>query len=213
MQLNSMANTGSGQMAKKAINGSLASLRISRLPLWSVVLVAVAFHVCSGTAWAQSTVDEYHMKAAFLYHFAQLVEWPADSLNEGGNSLLVCTLGDDPFHGELENTVAGKQIGSRFLRIRHVRPMQETSGCNVLFISKSEGNRIPSLLASLRNAPVLTVGDSDDFLGAGGMIRWFLDGNKVRFEINRQAAEAAKLRISSQLLFLARNVVGGNGRK
>ena len=208
-----MANADPGQVARKANSGLFTSLRISRLRLWSVVLFAMAFHACSGTARAQSTVDEYHMKAAFLYHFAQLVEWPADSPNEGGNSLLVCTLGDDPFHGELEDTVAGKHIGSRILRIRHVRSLQNTSGCNVLFISKSEGTRIPLLLANLRNAPVLTVGETDDFLGDGGMIRWFLDGNKVRFEINRQAAESARLRISSQLLFLAKDVVGGNGRK
>ena len=164
-------------------------------------------------ARGQSTPDEYQVKAAFLFHFAQLVEWPADSPNEGGNSLFVCTLGDDPFYGQLESTVAGKQIGSRILRIRHVRPLQDTRGCNVLFVSKSEGNRIPALLANLRNAPVLTVGESDDFLGAGGMIRLFLEGNKVRFEINRQAAESARLRISSQLLLFAKNVVGGNGRK
>jgi hypothetical protein len=208
-----MANTGSGQMARKANSGFFTSRRISRLPLWSVVLFAVAFHACSGTAWAQSTVDEYHVKAAYLFHFAQLVEWPADSPNQGGDSLLVCTLGDDPFNGELEGTVAGKQIGFRTVRIRHLRTLQNTSDCNVLFISKSEGNRIPSLVASLRNAPVLTVGDTDDFLGAGGMIRWFLDGKKVRFEINLQAAESARLRISSQLLLLAKNVVGGNGRK
>jgi hypothetical protein len=153
------------------------------------------------------------MKAAFLFHFAQLVEWPADSPNQGGNSLLVCTLGDNPIHGELESTVAGKQIGSRILRIRHVSPLQDTRGCNVLFISKSEGNRIPALLANLQNAPVLTVGDADGFLGDGGMIRLFLEGNKVRFEINRQAAETARLRVSSQLLLLARNVGGSNGKK
>lgn len=213
MQLSGMANTGSGRMARTTITGFFTSLRIRRLSLWSIVLFAAAFHASSGTAWAQSTVDEYRVKAAYLFHFAQLVEWPADSPNEGGNSLLVCTLGDDPFHGELEATVAGKQIGSRILRIWHLRPLQNTSGCNVLFISKSEGNRIPSLVASLRNAPVLTIGDTDDFLGDGGMIRWFLEGNKVRFEINRQAAESARLRISSQLLLLAKNVVGGNGRK
>jgi len=208
-----MANADSGQVARKVNSGLFASLRISRLPLWSLVLLAVAVHVCSGTAWAQSTVDEYHMKAAFLFHFAQLVEWPADSPNEGGHSLLVCTLGDDPIHGELESTIAGKQIGSRILRIRHMSPLQDTRGCNVLFISKSEGNRIPALLATLQNAPVLTVGDADGFLGAGGMIRLFLEGNKVRFEINRQAAETARLRISSQLLLLSRNVGGSNGKK
>jgi len=83
----------------------------------------------------------------------------------------------------------------------------------VLFISKSEGKRIPALLANLRNAPVLTVGEADDFLGAGGIIRFCLEGNRVRFEINREAAESARLRISSQLLLLAKNVVGGNGGK
>jgi hypothetical protein len=200
-------------VTRKANSHLFANLR-SRFPLWSVVLFAVVFSAgVSGMAFSQSTVDEYRMKAAFLFHFAQLVEWPADSPSEGGNSLLVCTLGDDPFHGELESTVAGKQIGSRILRIRHVRPLQDTRGCNVLFISKSEGSRVPALLGNLRNAPVLTVGDADGFLGAGGMIRLFLEGNKVRFEINRQAAESARLRISSQLLLLARNVVGGNGRK
>jgi hypothetical protein len=209
-----MANIDPGQAARKANFGFFAGLRISHPPLWFAVLFAGAFLAAgSGMALEQSTVDEYHVKAAFLFHFAQLVEWPADSPNEGGNSLLVCTLGDDPFHGELENTVAGKQIGPRILRIRHLRPPQDARSCNVLFISNSEGNRIPSLLESLRNAPVLTVGDADGFLGAGGMIRLFLEGNKVRFEISRQAAETAGLRISSQLLFLAKNVVGGNGRK
>jgi hypothetical protein len=207
-----MANTNPGQVARKANSRLFASLRMSRAPLWLIVLFAVAFHACSGPAWAQSTADEYHVKAAFIFHFAQLVEWPADASRES-NTLLLCTLGDDPFGGELENTIQGKQIGSRILRIRHLGPSQDTRGCNVLFISKNEGNRISSLLGNLRSAPVLTVGDADGFLGAGGMIRLFLEGNKVRFEINRQAAEMARLRISSQLLLLARTVVGANGRK
>lgn len=213
MQLNSIANSDPGQVNRRAVRRHIVSLRTGRRTLCAVVLFVVAFHACSEKAWAQSAVDEYHVKAAFLFHFAQLVEWPADSPNQGSNSLLLCTLGDDPFHGELDNTVAGKQIGSRILRIRHLGRSPYIRDCNLLFISKGEGDRIPALLESLRNAPVLTVGDGDGFLAAGGMIRLFLDGNKVRFEINRQAAETARLRISSQLLLLAKNVVGGNGRK
>jgi hypothetical protein len=212
--LSSKANTDTGQVARTENSRLFADLRISRYPLWAIVLFAVLFHAASvETAWAQSTVDEYRVKAAFLFHFAQLVEWPADSPNEGGNSLYLCTLGDDPFHGELESTIAGKQIGPRILRIRHARALQDARGCDVLFISKSEGSRTASLLANLRNTPVLTVGDDDGFVGAGGIIRMFLEGNKVRFEINRQAAESARLRISSQLLLLARNAAGGSGRK
>ena len=79
----------------------------------------------------------------------------------------------------------------------------------MLFISNSEEKRLPVLMANLRNAPVLTVGEADDFLLSGGIIRFCLDGKKVRFEINREAAEFARLRISSQLLLLAKNVVVG----
>lgn len=211
--MNSTANSEPEQVDKAAHSKCRACRRRSVLTLCSIVLFTVALHACAGTAWAQSAVDENRVKAAFIFHFAQLVEWPADSPNAGGSSLLVCTLGDDSFYGQLENTVEGKQIGSRILRIRHLRTFEDARGCNVLFISKSEGNRLPSLLESLRNMPVLTVGDTDGFLGAGGIIHLFLEGNKVRFEINRQAAEAARLRISSQLLLLAKSAAGGNGRK
>ena len=201
-------------MIRKANSGLFAAMRANLLALWSVVLFAAVFHATGpGTAWAQSTVDEYRMKAAFLFHFAQLVEWPADTPADGGNSLFLCTLGEDPFRGELEYTVEGKPIGPRTLRIRHLKPPQDPRGCQVLFISRSEDKRLAVLLANLRNAPVLTVGEADDFLGAGGMIRFCLEGNKVRFEINREAAESARLRISSQLLLLAKKVVGGTGGK
>jgi hypothetical protein len=188
------------------------TLRRPSLQRSLLVMLAVAFlGVSSGTMWAQSTSDEYQVKAAFLFHFAQLVQWPTDAPSDGGISLLVCTLGNDPFRGELENTIAGKQIGSRILRIRHVKSLQDAGGCNMLFIGKGEGKRIPSPLANLRNTPVLTIGEAEGFLGTGGMIRLCLDGKKVRFEINREAAESARLKISSQLLLLAKSIVGGNG--
>jgi hypothetical protein len=199
------------QVSEKANSAILAIVRHSLTMLWSFVLFAVCFQAATAqTAWAQSAVDEYHVKAAFLFHFAQLVEWPADTPSDGSNALFLCTLGDDPFHGDLERTIEGKKIGSQTLRIRHVKPSQ-VQGCNLLFIGKGEDARLVMIFAALRNMPVLTVGETDDFLGAGGMIRLCLEGQKVRFEINRQAADAARLRISSQLLLLAKNVAGGSG--
>lgn len=171
-------------------------------------LLACSSHPC--VLQAQSKTDEYRVKAAFLFHFAQLVEWPATA-DDHDTSLQLCTVGEDPFHGELENTVEGKAIGSRVLHIRHLKDEQATQGCNMVFIGQGEGKRLSAILAGLHNSPVLTVGEAADFLGSGGMIRFCLEGNKVRFEINREAAESAKLRISSKLLLLARNVAGTTG--
>lgn len=196
------AEARAGCFAKSRIRRRLAGL--------SVLIALAGAALFPRTAPAQTKADEYRVKAAFLYHFAQLVEWP-DIPQGGDNNLLLCTLGDDPFQGELESTIAGKQVGARILRVRHLNDVQATHGCNLVFIGKNQDKHLPAILAGLRNTPVLTVGEADDFLGSGGIIRFCLEGNKVRFEINREAAESAKLRISAKLLLLARNIAGSSG--
>jgi len=52
--------------------------------------------------------------------------------------------------------------------------------------------------------PILTVGETPGFAERGGVIRLVLEDNKVRFEVNVDAAHQAGLTISSRLLTLAR---------
>lgn len=159
---------------------------------------------------AQPQGDEYSIKAAFLFHFAQLVEWPADALAGNGNSLTFCTFGEDPFQGGLEDAVKSRSAGTRLFSVRHVKHTQDLRGCQILFLAKRETPRIPTVLAGLRNLPVVTVGETDDFVQQGGMIRFCVENNKLRFEINLDAAERAHVTISSRLLLLAKNVVGAH---
>jgi hypothetical protein len=162
---------------------------------------------------AQTAAEEYRVKAAFIFHFAQLVDWPPEKPTGTDNSLVLCTLGDDPFQGLLEGTVAGKAIGNRILRIRHLGEPQDMQTCQIVFLGRAQSKRIPVLVATLHNAPVLTVGETAGFLDAGGMIDFLLEDNKVRFEVNLDAAESADLKIGSRLLVLAQRVVGeGHGK-
>ena len=156
---------------------------------------------------AQATAEEYRVKAAFIFHFAQLVDWPSEKPAGADNSLVLCTLGEDPFQGVLEDTVAGKAIGNRVLRIRHLGDPQDMQACQIVFLGRGQSKRIPMLVSTLHNAPVLTVGETDGFLDAGGMIDFFLEDNKLRFAVNLDAAESADLKIGSRLLVLAQRVV------
>ncbi len=129
-----------------------AVLRAGMPALRSFLLFAMVSHAAaSSTAWSQPTSDEYHVKAAFLFHFAQLVEWPSEAVDGSGKSLFLCTLDDDAFYDELENTIQGKQIGERTIRIRHIHISQANRGCNILFISKRVGkaNRSTKTLRDL----------------------------------------------------------------
>ncbi len=185
------------------------------LALWPMAILsavlAVSLAESPGAALAQSQASEYHVKAAFLFHFVQLVEWPAGSLGNEINPVTLCTMGDDPFHGDLDDTLAGKSVGTRRLRVRHLKSAEDLQGCQVLFVSNADAARFGRLLEELKDGPILTVGESDGFVQRGGMIGFCLVDNKVRFEINLEAAERAKLKISSRLLLLAKTVVGNHG--
>ncbi len=180
---------------------------------WITIAISLLFAAGKPRGTAQSTDEEYRVKAAFIFHFAQLVDWPPETRADAANSLFLCTIGDDPFQGALESTVAGKAVGDRILRVRHLKEAEDMQACDVLFFGKAQSKRIPMLLATLHNAPVLTVGETADFLGAGGMICFVLEDNNVRFEINVDAAASAKLKIGSRLLILAQTVLGDSREK
>jgi hypothetical protein len=159
---------------------------------------------------AQSNaLGEYQIKAAFLFHFGQFVEWPPEALKDADSPLTYCTIGEDPFHGSLEVALSGKTIGARVLRVQHFRKPQEIQGCQVLFIGAGERKLLPAILAGVKGDSVLTVGESEHFVQDGGMIGFCLEENKIRFEINLEVAQKAKFRISSRLLALAQSVIGG----
>jgi hypothetical protein len=204
MQMRSPDHAGS------ALGGrSEGSLSTSWALRW-VALPAAFFLLVAGAGkqiGAQTADEEYRVKAAFIFHFAQLVDWPEEKATGTDNSLVLCTLGEDPFQGVLEGTVAGKAIGNRTLRVRHLGESQEMQACQIVFLGRAQSKHIPMLVSSLHNAPVLTVGETAGFLEAGGMIDFLLENKKLRFEVNLAAAESADLKIGSRLLVLAQRVV------
>jgi hypothetical protein len=161
------------------------------------------------SACAQSTADEYQVKAALIFHFAEFLNWPADSLKAGDPSVRLCIFDDEPRRTELQRTVEGKLIGTRVFHVRLISQSQGIQGCNILFLSRDEARRQPLMLKSLRGVPVLTVGETSNFLSDGGMIRFHLEEGRIRFDINLSAAESSHLQISSRLLLFATSVTGG----
>jgi hypothetical protein len=194
------------ERARRAHGGTLA------LPgPWVVSLLislTLVFSLILSSAFGQSLgSSEYDIKAAFLFHFAQFVEWPSDAFKDQGSPVTYCTIGDDPFHGALDRALAGRTLGMRPLHVQHFKAGQQIQTCQIVFLGVNEKNLMAATLASLRPDPVLTVGDSEHFVQEGGMIGFLLEDNKVRFEINLEAAERSNLKISSKLLSLARNVI------
>jgi hypothetical protein len=172
---------------------------------WTLVSSLMAGHL------AAAVLTEYEVKAGFLYHFGLFVEWPATSAQDRARTFIVGVLGAHPFGGVLDDVMRGKTIRERPVVIQYSQRLEEVVSSHLLFISASEEPRLPALLAVLGGASVLTVSDMERFTERGGMIGLRLVDRKVHFDINVDATERAGLKLSSQLLRLAK-VIHGTSR-
>ena len=154
--------------------------------------------------FAQATSKEYQIKAAFLFNFMQFVEWPPTVFKNANDPFRIGVLGQDPFNAALEDTVQGETISNHKIIVEHAMQVDDLKNCQLIFISKSEKKHVAEILSALDDKPVLTVSEIEGFAERGGGINFYLEGNKVRFEVNPDAARHDGLKVSSQLLSLGK---------
>ncbi|MBK5964314.1 hypothetical protein CCR95_09500 [Thiocystis minor] len=156
---------------------------------------------------ALAQVEEAELSAAYLYNFSKFVHWPAAALSDSSKALVLCVYGRSGSAGEAIGALDGKFAQGHRIRVeRHARG-DALNDCQIVYVSDSERPYLSPLLRALANQPALTVSDIPGFVSAGGMIGLVMVDSRLRFEINRQSAEAAGLSISSQVLKLATQVV------
>jgi hypothetical protein len=145
---------------------------------------------------------EYQIKAAMMINFFQFVDWPEES-DQSMELLTLGIIGADKFNGVLDS-VEGRIVNGKRLKLRRFNSTRELNQCQILFVPESESYRADEILKSLNGAPVLTIGETERFTRMGGIIRFYIEENHVRFEINKTAANRSKLKISAKLMEIAR---------
>jgi hypothetical protein len=168
----------------------------------AAMIVAVLVFVLP--ARADEPSREYQVKAAFIYNFVQFVDWPASAVADDGSPFTIGVLGANPFGDALDRVVEGKTAHGHTLAVRYFSRIEDVEKCQALFVVSSDQDYLQTLHDKLKGQSVLTIGESDQFLPTGGIIRMYTEEHKVRFEINVDAAEQAELKISSKLLNLAK---------
>lgn len=150
--------------------------------------------------------QEYQIKAAFLFNFANFVEWPDEAFAGDGKYFIISIVGNNPFGGALA-ALKGKTLKGRNVVVRYCKEAADARNSHILFISGSEQGNVNHIVKSLKGSPVLTVGDQEGFCQAGGMINMINVDSRIGFEIDVSAARRAGLQVSSHLLKLAKEVI------
>lgn len=167
-----------------------------------LLLGTVAF-LCNGRAVAENSAS---VRMGFLLNFTRYVEWPAATLKPEA-VLLICLAPGDANMVSQASEFSKQSIQSRLIQIKQVNRPADANTCHVLYLpAETPVTTLPDWLKAARQAGALTVGDLPDMVEVGGMIGLVPVDGRYRFDINLGVARQADLRLSSQLLKLARTV-------
>jgi hypothetical protein len=120
--------------------------------------------------------------------------------------MVICIVGRDPFDPGLEDALRRRKAGAHPVNVRTLNPGGPLSGCHTVFVPVSEKEQALRIVRGLRGSSILTVGETEGFAMYSGIINLTVEKNKVRLEVNLPAAQRAGLKISSNLLNVAKIV-------
>jgi len=166
-----------------------------------ILLCGTLLAPCSARAVTAAMQD---VKFAFIGKFAYYVGWPPQSFESESSPLRICIAGNSGV-SEAFKSYSTKIAYSRQIQAVWITGAAEADSCHILFVSDGADAALTrKIIKAVEKSPVLTVGDSPDFLEQGGIIRFDVAEKRVSFAINATAAKRNALAISAKLLSLAR---------
>jgi|WetSurMetagenome_2_1015567.scaffolds.fasta_scaffold01766_2 hypothetical protein len=165
--------------------------------LWLYLLIVFSSHTFAAS--------EYELKAAFLYNLSNFVTWPPAAFPSDDLPFMLCILGKDYFNDALDVVTANQKVAGHSIQVMKLTNEAEARNCQLVFISNSEQSKMAKILNILKPYPILTVGDTDDFIEQGGMVMFMnTSEGKVKLAINPENILEAHLKASAKLLQIAK---------
>jgi hypothetical protein len=155
---------------------------------------------------ARAQPSEYAIKAEFIERFTRFIDWPQEAFPSPEAPFVLCVMGDNPFGDYLERLARERRVKDRKVRLLQIARVSEVDACHLVFIAASERNREREVVARTQGKSILTIGDTPGFAEVGVILNFFLEQDRIRFEINLDEARRTGLTFSSKLLKLARVV-------
>jgi len=187
--------------SRRRLTRSLACLVASG---FLFLLLTAMVDAGAGVIAQEMVQSEARLKSAFIFNFAKFVEWPANAFADANSPMVVGLVGKDTLGSALDQVIQGKSLNGRPMIVHRFAVGQEVQPCHILFVSAKNEANLAQILQRARGASVLTVGETEGFLKAGGIIRFVTVDNRLQFEISSSNAAQSGLKISSKLLQLSR---------
>lgn len=186
---------------------NFAARTIGLLAIGVLALLLLSTRALAIAAPVELQASENRVKAAFVYKFGDYIEWPLEAFDAPDSPLVIGVVDANALADELARIAQGHTIGGRRVAVKKLRYGDPLSGLHIVFIGRSDTRRVTAAIEASKGRPALTITETADGLKLGSVINFVVVSNKVRFDVALPSAEASRLKISSRLLAVARNVV------
>jgi YfiR/HmsC-like len=177
-------------------------------PWWSIVLLAALF-----VPWlpistrAQEALQLEQQKATYLRNILGFVQWPASAAGNGSRPLQLCVEGEALLAFALTREFRAADLDHRKVEVRSLRSERELPGCSVLVIGRLDSQQVARILVAAAGTQVMTFGQTDGFLEAGGAVQFTRKQNALQFSVNLKATNKARVKLDARLLDMAKRVL------
>ncbi len=150
----------------------------------------------------------FEIEAAFLVQFSKYITWPKTSFKDKNSPIIIGIIGRDPFGTKIDRIARTFRTKNRQIEVLRINSdLENADKCHILYISSESIDNMAKIKKAIAEKPILLVSnDTKDFLKQGGIINFIILGTKIRFNISLTNARRVGLKISSQLLRVAKKV-------
>ena len=138
-----------------------------------------------------------------MFNFTKFVEWTPDSFSDDNAPIVIGVFANSRYTRELEKAVKYRKVNGRSVVVNEIHSIEQARGFQMLVFDTAPEAQMKETLQALKDAPVLSIGESEAFAESDGILNFVREGDNVRFEINLDAAQRTGLKISAQFLKLA----------
>jgi hypothetical protein len=185
------------------------SHRAAQLARHALAGLGVCFALAASPLAGAQHGLEYEVKAAYLFHFVNFIEWSPETLGGPGEPFRVCVYGTNPFGKILDRTFAGEHVQGHPVQVKQAADESDLTLCRIVFVPIDEEGSRASVLKAAAGPGQLVIGELPGFIKAGAAINFFNAGGEVRFDINLAVIEGRRLKVSAKLLRLAHHIEKG----
>ncbi|NPA94194.1 MAG: YfiR family protein [Thermodesulfobacteria bacterium] len=164
------------------------------------ILVLLGTFPCPRPCLAAFNLDQ--VEAAFIFNLTNFVRWPDQATQD--RPFVIGVMGNPQVARNLQIIISGEKIKGREAVVKIIDDPSEIEDCDILFIGNSFKGNVDEILQLLRGHPVLTLGESEEFLKKGGMVAFIFTGKRIQIQVSVEAAQQEGISFNSKLLRIAK---------